>query len=97
MQFLKTLGISVYPTPPQMSEVNGTVERVHSTIIEIIRCLQNEYRELTLKKVIHLHIAADRYNNSIHSVTKKVLTTYFLAEFQVLNNWQMHEIRSTRS
>lgn len=33
MQFLKTLGISVYPTPPQMSEVNGTVERVHSTII----------------------------------------------------------------
>ena len=69
MDFLKRLGIKVYLTPSQRSEVNGQVERLHSTILEIYRCLKAEFNELSVRELIY--IAIDRYNNSIHSVTGK--------------------------
>jgi hypothetical protein len=65
--YIKTLGIEIYLTPSQKSEVNGTVEKVHSTITEIIRCLKNELKELSMKELVN--VAVDRYNNTFHSIT----------------------------
>ena len=36
------LGINIFKTPPYASKVNGQVERFHSTLSEIMRCLQTE-------------------------------------------------------
>lgn len=92
MDYLKTLGIDVYLTPSQRSEVNGAVERVHSTIIEMIRCLQEEYKDLTLKELIN--IAVDRYNNSIHSVTKKKPSDIFFGRLQRINYQKMIDFKT---
>lgn len=81
--YIKTLGIELYLTPPQKSEVNGSIERVHSTIIELTRCLKKEYPDLTMKEIVN--IAVDRYNNSIHSVTKKKPSDVFLGRIQRIN------------
>lgn len=81
--YIKTLGIQLYLTPTQKSEVNGTIERVHSTIIELTRCLRREYPDLTMKEIIN--IAVDRYNNTIHSVTKKKPSDVFLGRTQRIN------------
>lgn len=67
--YIKSLGIQIYRTPTGKSEVNGTVERVHSTILELVRCLQREYSDLSLKEIVE--ISVDRYNNTFHSVTRK--------------------------
>ncbi|GBP00108.1 Retrovirus-related Pol polyprotein from transposon opus [Eumeta japonica] len=67
--FIKSLGIKLYLTPTQRSEVNGQVERLHSTIIEVYRCLRTEYPDLSVKELIE--ICVDRYNNTIHSTTKR--------------------------
>lgn len=81
--YLKTLGIQIYLTPSQRSEVNGAIERVHSTILEVVRCLQNEYRELSIKELIN--IAVDRYNDSIHSVTQQKPNEIFFGRIQRTN------------
>ena len=60
--------IQVYQTPSQRSEVNGQIERLHSTIIETFRCLQMEVRNRKTKDMVYT--AVNRYNNTIHSVTK---------------------------
>lgn len=73
---IKSLGIKLYLTPVQRSEVNGQVERLHSTIIEIYRCLRVEYPNLSVKELIE--VCVDRYNNTIHSTTKKRPCDLFL-------------------
>jgi len=76
LNYLQSLGITVYYTPSQKSKVNGQVERFHSTFLEIYRCLKNDNRNM---KVIELvFIAVDRYNNSIHSVTNRKPVDIFL-------------------
>lgn len=75
INFLKLLGIKLYHTPVHRSEVNGQVERFHSTILEIYRCLRAEHKDLRLKEL--LNIVVDRYNNIIHSVTKRKATDVF--------------------
>lgn len=81
--YIKTIGIQIYLTPSQKSEVNGTVERVHSTIIEITRCLMDEYKDLPIKDLVN--IAVDRYNNTIHSVTKRKPSDLFFARSNRIN------------
>lgn len=81
--YIRTLGIELYRTPSQKSEVNGSVERVHSTIIEITRCLRREYPDLSLKEIIN--ISVDRYNNTLHSVTKMKPSDIFFGRTQRVN------------
>lgn len=69
LNYLQTLGIKLYNTPTQKSEVNGQVERFHSTFLEIYRCLKTEYP--TFKDTELVPITVDRYNNSVHSVTNR--------------------------
>jgi len=62
-------GVSISNAPPLHSVSNGQVERFHSTLIELARCLKidkgiSDTVELTL-------LATTRYNKSIHSVINK--------------------------
>jgi len=60
-------GIKIFPVPPAHSVSNGQVERLHSTIGEIARCLKNEN---TCSDTIELVlIAVSKYNDTVHSVT----------------------------
>lgn len=91
LNYLESLGIEIYLAPPQKSEVNGAIERVHSTIIEIVRCLQSEYPDCSLKEIVN--IAVDRYNNTIHSVTKKKPADIFFGRTQRINYQDLTNFR----
>lgn len=73
---LQRLDIEIYFTPSDHSEVNGIVERFHSTLSEIFRCIQNKYQDLTNKEIYK--IATSLYNTTVHSATKlKPLEVFF--------------------
>lgn len=65
---LQRLRVQLYYTPSNHSEVNGTVERFHSTLNEIFICIKNKYDDLSNKEIYR--IATTLYNSTIHSVTK---------------------------
>lgn len=50
------------------SEMNGTVERFHSTILEIYRITKAENPTMTLRDLLILSV--NKYNNTIHGATK---------------------------
>lgn len=54
-------------TPVQHSTSNDQVERVHSTIIELVRCLTKQHSSTSSEEVFN---AVKQYNNIIHTVTK---------------------------
>ena len=62
-------GINIYTTPPYCSSVNGQVERFHSTLSEIMRCLKPEKLHTSFHDLLTKSIY--EYNSSIHSVTRK--------------------------
>lgn len=53
-------------TPVQHSTSNGQVERTHSTLIEIIRCLSKQNNTSSSEEIFN---AVRCYNQTIHSVT----------------------------
>lgn len=61
------LRIKIYKTPPHTHTANGQVERFHSTLAEILRCLKNEKIDRTFEEL--LDRAVYEYNFSIHSTT----------------------------
>lgn len=61
------LRIQVYLTPIHKSEVNGVVERFHSTIIELYRIQKQTTPDATVRNI--MQTAVEKYNNSIHSST----------------------------
>lgn len=63
------LGVELFRTPPYSSFVNGQVERFHSTLSEIMRCLKT--RQVHTSFVELLDRAVYEYNCSIHTATKK--------------------------
>lgn len=65
---LESLNIKTYYTPSNRSEVNGIVERFHSTIAEIFRCTKSRHENLTQKELFQL--AVSHYNATIHSAHK---------------------------
>lgn len=64
---LLDLNINIYLTPNSKSEVNGAVERFHSTILELYRIQKQITPQLQPRNIIH--IAVEKYNNTIHSST----------------------------
>lgn len=70
------LGIEVFTTPPYRSEANGQIERFHSTLAEIMRCLKDEgicrdFEELLERSV-------NEYNHSFHStIMRKPVDMFF--------------------
>lgn len=63
------LGIKIYRTPPYTSSVNGQVERFHSTLTEIMRCLHAEKIYESFEELLNNSI--NKYNHSIHSTTNR--------------------------
>lgn len=59
------LDIQVEYTPSNHSESNGIVERFHSTLIEIFRCIKDKYDDLSQKQIFK--IALGLYNKTIHT------------------------------
>lgn len=90
--FIETLGIKIYLTPSHRSEVNGQVERVHSTLLEIYRCLRAESQEPSVQEL--MYISVDRYNNTIHSVTGKKPCEVFFNRTKTSDFDQLLEARS---
>lgn len=90
--YIRALGIRLYQTPVQRSEVNGQVERLHSTILEIYRCLKRELSIRDPKEL--LYIAVDRYNNTIHSVTKQKPNDIFFNRTQRINYQELTNFKA---
>lgn len=63
------LGIQIFKAPPYKSSVNGQIERFHSTLAEIMRCLKTKQVHRSFDEL--LYSAVCEYNFTIHSVTKK--------------------------
>lgn len=91
LNLIKNLGIKLYLTPSHRSEVNGQIERVHSTVLEIYRCLREEYKDLSVKELVY--VAVDRYNNTIHSVINKKPSDVFFNRSQRINYQSLLNIR----
>lgn len=53
-------------TPVQHSTTNGQVERTHSTLIELMRCLSKQNDTNSSEEIFN---AVKKYNETIHSVT----------------------------
>ncbi len=69
-------GIQIYKTPPYTSTVNGQIERFHSTLTEIMRCIKSEKTHNSFEDL--LFRAIHEYNNSIHStINKKPVEAFF--------------------
>lgn len=69
--------IKVFKIPPYSSSVNGQIERFHSTLAEIMRCLKTQNSHRTFSEL--LHRAIYEYNNSIHTtIRRKPIEAFFL-------------------
>lgn len=63
------IGTQIFRTAPYTSCSNGQVERFHSTLQEIMRCLQCEKIHRSFQEL--LERAVKEYNFSVHTVTGK--------------------------
>jgi len=66
---MNQFGVKLFTIPPAHSVSNGQVERFHSTLTEIARCIKLGNEMLNTKEL--LAVATVKYNISIHSGTKK--------------------------
>jgi len=66
---LNNYGVHIVNAPPLHSTSNGQVERFHSTLAELARCLKLERNISDSVEVILL--ATIEYNKTIHSVINK--------------------------
>jgi hypothetical protein len=66
---LQRLEIAIEYIPSNHSETNGIVERFHSTLSEIFRCIKVKYDDLTKKQIYK--IALGLYNQTIHTAHKR--------------------------
>lgn len=60
-------GVEQFFVPPMHSESNGQVERFHSTLLEIARCVKAQQNVDDTGDLLLL--STFKYNNSVHSVT----------------------------
>ena len=64
------MSINLHITSSHNSNSNSPIERAHSTLLEILRVINEDanFKELSIED--KMHQAVFFYNNSIHSVTK---------------------------
>lgn len=77
-QMITNLGVQIFKTPVNRSETNGQVERCHSTIREIARCIKALNPDMSVNTLIQE--AAYKYNNTIHSFIKNTPRNIFIGE-----------------
>nr|QHA33695.1 polyprotein [Chibugado virus] len=66
--FYRENGITPYIVATGRSEMNGVVERFHSTLQEIYRITKAEYPEKSPEEIVNMSVI--KYNSTIHSCTK---------------------------
>jgi len=64
--FAQRNGISLFFADPRHSTSNGQIERAHSTLTEIARCIKDERNLIDYSEIIIK--AAQKYNLTIHSI-----------------------------
>lgn len=90
---LLDLNITLYVTPSSKSEVNGQVERFHSTITEMYRIQKALTPQYCCKNL--MCIVVEKYNNTIHSTIKKTPKEVLLGKSNSTTNpEQLEEIRT---
>lgn len=77
-QAILNLGIKIFKTPVNRSETNGQVERCHSTIREIARCIKTLKPDITVQSLVQE--AVYKYNNSIHSFVNNTPKNIYIGE-----------------
>lgn len=77
-QRLRDLNIEIYKTPINRSETNGQIERCHSTLREIARCLKKETPQIDIPQLIRSSVY--KYNNTIHSFVKNTPHNIYIGE-----------------
>lgn len=90
-QMINNLGILIYRTPVHHSETNGQVERSHSTIRELARCLLKENPELDTYNLIQT--AVYKYNNTFHSFVKNTPHNIYIGERRELSFNELQRLR----
>lgn len=84
--------IDVVNAPPLHSTSNGQVERFHSTLLEIARCLKLQRQiEDTVELII---LASIEYNRSIHSVTNKTPIDVVHAKYDLSNEIRLRLLKT---
>ncbi|XP_033241581.1 uncharacterized protein [Drosophila pseudoobscura] len=68
--FIQRSNLTIYYADPRHSTSNGQVERVHSTLTEIARCIKDELNLTDYSEIIIR--AALKYNLTIHSTTNQM-------------------------
>lgn len=61
--------VKVFKIHPYSSNVNGQIERFHSTLSELMRCFKTENVHKTFSELLHRSVY--EYNNSIHSTIQR--------------------------
>lgn len=87
------MNIDIYVTPPYTSTANGQIERFHSTLTEIMRCLDAEHvdEDYTFEEL--LRKAVNEYNCSIHSTIKQKPIEVFFGKRVTTDHNQIEEER----
>lgn len=67
--FISKSGLTIHFADPRHCTSNGQIERTHSTLTEIARCIKDEYNLTDYSEIIIR--VAQKYNQSIHSVTNE--------------------------
>ena len=83
--------IKIFTAPPYKSEVNGQIERFHSTLSEIMRCLKHEHPEKNFDELLQWSV--NEYNHSIHSVIGRKPVDVFFGRPLAAKSDNVEEIR----
>jgi len=67
--FAQRCGINLYFADPRHSTSNGQIEKAHSALTEIARCIKDELNSVDYSEIINK--AAQKYNMTIHSITNQ--------------------------
>ena len=78
-QSILNLDVKIFKTPFNRSETNGQVERCHSTIREIARCIKSLNPDMSIIYLVQQ--ATYKYNNSVHSFIKDTSRNICIKEF----------------
>lgn len=84
-------GIEIYRTPPYKSSSNGQVERFHSTLQELMRCLKTQKAHRTFEELIEKSVK--EYNLTVHSITGKKPVEVFYGRTVTTDPKQLEEFR----
>lgn len=79
--------IKVFKIPPYTSSANGQVERFHSTLSELMRCIKAKKIHSTFSELLDMSVY--EYNRSIHSTTKRKPIDVFFGKNKLNNSEQL--------